>query len=156
KRQEVLSKLDVVLTSLEQGAEKLSTLGALGHDVGSVALADTARVRRARQASDLMHVELAALHLAERLRRPTPSFGATTGHGGGVESGRGAAGGEGDGALPPPSSADSDFDRNASSLSELARQHQSTLEGVEAALHEAENLPPGEDERKEAHAKAEA
>lgn len=85
-----------------------------------------------------------------------PSFGATTGHGGGVESGRAPGRPEGDGSPPSPSSADSDFDRSASSLSELARQHQSTIEGVEAALQEAANAPPGEEERKEAKAKADA
>lgn len=156
KRQEALSKLDVVLTSVEQGADRLSTLAALGQDVGSVARADAARVRRARDASDLMHAELAALHLAERLRRPMPSFGATTGHGGGVESGRAPGRPDGEGSPPSPSSADSDFDRSASSLSELARQHQSTLDGVEAALQEAENGSPNDEERKEANAKAEA
>lgn len=159
RRDEAILKLDQSLGVLEKGAERLATLSALGRDVGSVARADTSRIRRARTASDLLHAELAALHLAERLRRPTPSFGATTGHGrggGGVESGRGRGKAGGEAAGPPPSSADSEFDRSAGAVSELAAEHQNALQGVESALEAASKAEPSEAEQSEAHRKAES
>lgn len=157
RRAEALSRLDVILDIVERGAENLVTLGALGRDVGSVARGDAARVRRARQATDLLHAELAALHLAERLRKPSPSFGAKTGRGsGGVESGRSGRSGESDAEDPSPSSADSDFDRSASSVDDLAQEHQSTLQAVESALSEARKATPTDAERSDAKERADA
>ena len=134
-----LPRLDAALATLDKGAARLSVLSLLGRDLGGVARGDTGRVRRARDAGDLMAAELAALHLAERLRRPTPSFGATTGgghgQGGGVESGHGNSGGQG--GMPSPSDADQAFDRAADAIRALAEQHESTVRGAESALDDA-------------------
>ena len=78
---EAIARLDASLDALVRGARHLETLASLGGDLGGVALGDAGRIRRARDARDFTHAELAALHLAERLRRPAPSFGATTGVG---------------------------------------------------------------------------
>src|SRR6185295_4600124 len=85
-----LDRLDKAIYALHAGAGQLLSLGVLGNDVGSVALADLGRVARAREASDLYHAELAARHLADRLHRPVPSFGASSS--GGVEAGQGESG----------------------------------------------------------------
>lgn len=150
KKQDGLARLDVALTGVEKGARHLSALAGLGNDLGSVATADSGRIRRAREASDLMHAELAALHLAARLSRPAPSFGATTGRGrkGGVESGSGH--GRGEGAGPPPSDADEAFNRASSALDDLAREHESALRSVESALDEASQSEPSEADKKRA------
>jgi hypothetical protein len=83
-------RLDGALTALADGAGKLIVLGPLGRDLGSVAQADIGRIRRARAADDMLHTELAARHLAARLRRPNPSFGGAGR--GGVESGAPSSG----------------------------------------------------------------
>jgi hypothetical protein len=151
---EAAAGLDTSIDAIVRGAGHLETLAALGGDLGGVALGDAGRIRRARDARDFLHAELAALHLAERLRRPAPSFGATTGggRGGGVESGRG----KGEPGLPPPSSADEDFGRAANEVSELAEEHEGTLRGVESALEEASRAEPTDAERKEAKRLADA
>lgn len=146
-----LERLDGALVAVERGVRHLATLGALGKDVGSVGIADSARVRRSRDARDYYHAELAALHLAARLRRPSPSFGSSSGNqrgGAGVESGSGKGNAGGD--LPPPSSADSDFDRAANAVSDLAQQHESTMRGVESAMKEANVAEPSEADQREA------
>lgn len=151
---EAAARLDTSLDAIVRGASHLETLAALGEDLGGVALGDAGRVRRARDARDFLHAELAALHLAERLRRPAPSFGATTGsgRGGGVESGHG----KGAGGLPQPSSANEDFERAANAVSELAEEHEGTLRGVESALEEAGHAELTEAERQEAKRLADA
>ncbi len=151
-RQDGLSRLDAALRTIDKGAGRLETLAVLGHDLGGVTRADAGRAQRARDAGDLTHTELAALHLAARLRRPVPSFGATTGggRGGGVESGHGRGAGAGEGGLPPPSSADEAFDRIANEIAELAEQHGSTVRGAEAALDEARRAQQADADKKEA------
>jgi hypothetical protein len=150
-RRSGLERLDAALDTLKKGAGRLGALAALGRDLGGVATADTGRVERARRAEDLTHVELAALHLAARLRRPNPSFGSSTSshHGRGGESGAGnSRGGQSD--LPSPSSADEEFDRAANSVAELAEQHENSVRGVESALDGAAQSEPTEAQRKEA------
>ena len=133
KRKLGLTRLDSAIAALDEGAERLGTLGALGRDLGSVTLADLGRVKRARKSEDLFHAELAARHLAARLRRPTPSFGSA--QRGGVESGtpgqNGAHGGS-------PSQASERFDQLASELEQLVQEHASEIDQVEQALGEAE------------------
>jgi hypothetical protein len=147
-----LPRLETALATIDKGGARLSVLSALGRDLGGVTRADSGRVRRARDAGDLMDAELAALHLAARLRRPTPSFGATTGSshggGGGVESGHGNGGGQG--GMPSPSDADEDFDRAADAIRALAEQHESTVRGAESVLDEAGRAAAGEADRAEA------
>jgi hypothetical protein len=129
-----IERLDRALFALRSGAEQLTQLGTLGNDLGSVALADLGRVQRARDARDFFHAELAARHLADRLRRPTPSFGASGP--GGVEAGGGAGSSEpshGD----EPSEAERAFDQLARQIAELARDHASAVENVDQALADA-------------------
>jgi hypothetical protein len=149
-KNEGLSRLDVALGAVEKGARNLVVLSSLGKDLGGVATADAGRIRRAREASDLTHAELAALHLAARLGRPTPSFGATTGSGkkGGVESGHGP--GREDNGGPSPSSADEEFDRASGALDDLARDHQGALHDVESSLEQASRVEPSEADRQKA------
>ncbi len=126
-------------------------LGALGRDLGSVAKADLGRVRRARAAGDLFHAELAARHLAARLRRPNPSFG-SAGRGG-VESGESSGR---MGQLGEPSDANDRFDQLANELEQLAREHGDEIGKVEQALSEAEQSIDLESLREEAKERAEA
>jgi hypothetical protein len=152
-RQGGLSRLGAALDTIDRGAPRLEVLAALGRDLGGVTRADAGRVRRSMEAGDLTHAELAALHLAARLRRPTASFGATTAssHGGkGVESGQARGGAGGDGTGVSPSSAGEDFDRAANAVANLAAEHESTVHGVESALEEARHAEPTRTERDEA------
>jgi hypothetical protein len=98
----------------------------------------------------LYHAELAALHLAERLRRANPSFGSA--QGGGVESGAPAS------SMPSdePSQADEHFDQLAGELEQLAQEHAAEIGNVERALAEAEQKVDLEGLRAEARARAEA
>lgn len=148
-----IERLDRALFALRAGAEQLVQLGTLGNDLGSVALADLGRVQRAREAGDYFHAELAARHLADRLRRPTPSFGAKGS--GGVEAGNGGGSGEPspDGE---PSDAERQFEQVARQIADLARDHASAVENVDQALSEAS---PGLDDealRSEAERRAES
>lgn len=149
-RNDGLARLDVALGAIEKGSKNLLVLSSLGKDLGSVAAADAGRIRRSRESSDLTHAELAALHLAARLGRPSPSFGATTGSPkkGGVESGHGR--GRDDSGGPSPSSADEEFDRASNALDDLARDHQGALHDVESSLEQASRVEPSDAERQKA------
>lgn len=139
-----------VLQFADAGAEALGRLGALGADLGSVAEADLARVRRSIEARDLRHAELAAQHLAARLRRPEPSFGSAGG--GAVESGvpgRGQRPGE------APSGAPGDFDQLADQIDELAGDHAQQLSDLDRLLREAEQAAQSDERRREARRRAE-
>lgn len=146
-----LARLDTALSASEDGAKRLLKLGLLGRDLGSVATADLGRVARARKAEDLTHTELAARHLAARLRRPNPSFGSA--QRGGVESGapaqNGGTGGE-------PSDASDRFDELARELEQLAADHADEIGKVERALADAEAGVDLEGLREEAKQRADA
>jgi hypothetical protein len=142
-----VERLDAALVAAEKGVPELSVLGPLGHDLGSVAVADLGRVKRARKADDLFHTELAARHLAARLRRPNPSFGGA--RRGGVESGTPGANGTPSGEA---SDANDRFDQLANELEQLAREHGAEIGNVERALADAEqgvNLDDLRDEAKQ-------
>jgi hypothetical protein len=143
-----LERLDKAIYALRAGAEQLLSLGSLGNDLGSVALADLGRVSRGRERGDLYHAELAAEHLASRLRRPSPSFGASSS--GGVEAGQGNS------SEPSPdgSHAEGAFDELAQRISELARQHAGALEQVDQALGESRMQPENAELRAEAERRA--
>ncbi len=150
KRQLGTARLESGLRALSDGAKRLGTLGALGADLGSVTEADLGRIRRAHGADDLFHTELAARHLAARLRRPNPSFGSA--RRGGVESGT-------PGLDPQPgdaSQANDRFDQLAAELEELVREHGEEIGGVERALAEAEQSVDLESLREEAKRRADA
>ncbi|HTV18979.1 MAG TPA: DUF4175 domain-containing protein [Polyangiaceae bacterium] len=152
-----VERLDRALFALRAGAEQLTLLGTLGNDLGSVAVADMGRVQRARDARDFFHAELAARHLADRLRRPTPSFGASGGQSGGVEAGGGSGSGEpspGGGGGGEPSEAERAFDQLARQISELTRDHASAVENVDQALSDARSGAGDESLRDDAERRA--
>ncbi|HEY6561182.1 MAG TPA: DUF4175 family protein [Polyangiaceae bacterium] len=154
ERQEAgVQRLDAAVLALGASAAQLLQLGALGHDLGNVARADLGRVKRARERGDLLHAELAARHMAERLRRPNPSFGARgTSHAGGVEAGAGGGSAPSDEA----SQADQRFNQLASELEELASEHAGGVGQVEKALEEAERAADLAGLRDEAKERADA
>ena len=131
-RRRGLTRLDAAIDAVEAGAKQLQRLGELGLDLGSVARSELRRVQRARALDDLTHAELAARHLAARLRRPEPS--AAVVRGGGTESGVG----RGPATWGDPSRADDLFDQLASELEQLAQEHAAEISGVEGALSDAE------------------
>jgi hypothetical protein len=127
-----LERLDKAIYALREGARQLLSLGVLGNDLGSVALADLGRVVRGRERGDLYHAELAARHLADRLHRPNPSFGASSS--GGVEAGQG-------GSSEPkqsPSGAEQEFDELMGQIGNLASQHGKAIDQVDQSLAAAE------------------
>jgi hypothetical protein len=123
--------LEAALEAARQGALRLTEVGTTGLDLGSVALGDLARARRALGAADLTRAEAALLHLAARLRRATPSFGSK---GAGVESGS-ASGSSGSQA--PLSRAPSDYDRLSQQARSLTEQHAQEQSELEQLLEEA-------------------
>lgn len=149
KRRQGEARLEAALTALDSGSANLVTLGALGADVGSVALGEIRRIRRGRANGSYADAELAARHLAARLRRPMPSFSASGG-GGGVESGRGAQGpGE-------ASDADRQFDQMMRELSQLAEEHGEHIRNVERSLLDSEQGEGSDDLKREAAQRAQA
>jgi hypothetical protein len=147
-----VERLDRALFALRAGAQQLTNIGVLGNDLGSVATADLGRIQRAREGGDYFHAELAARHLADRLRRPTPSFGASGSSGpGGVEAGGGGSGTEPSGE---PSDAEREFDQLARQIAELAREHASAVENVDQAMSDARSQGDDEALRAEAERRA--
>ena len=150
KREHGLRRVDAALGALDEGAKRLLVLGVLGRDLGSVTEGELLRIRRARKADDLSHTELAARHLAARLRRPNPSFGGA--RRGGVESGA-----PGSGAMDGEASqADDRFNQLASELEELAQEHAGEIQKVDGTLSEAEQSVDLDALREEAKQRADA
>ena len=133
RRQVGFRRLEQALGVLDPGAGHLVVLGPLGRDLGSVAQGEIRRIKRARDSGNLLATELAARHLAARLRRPNPSF--STAGGGGVESGSGSGSQGGD---EHASDADKKFDELVGELERLADEHQQELDRVEHNLSDAE------------------
>ncbi len=123
-----------MLDALESGAFELSEMGRLGLDLGAVAKADLGRVRYALGMGDRAGARAAALHLALRLDRATPSFGA---RGGGVESGGGASGSGQPSSGGSASSAPSDFEKLLDRFGSLTEEHKGQLHDFERLLEEA-------------------
>jgi hypothetical protein len=150
RRQAGLRRLNEALGVLGVGASHLVVLGPLGRDVGSVAQGEIRRIQRAEDAGNLLATELAARHLAARLRRPSPSF--STAGGGGVESGAGQQSGDESHA----SDADKKFDELVGELERLAEEHQQELDRVERNLFDAEKAVNLDDLKQEALERASA
>ncbi len=150
RRKAGLTRLNQALGVLGAGAEHLVVLGPLGRDVGSVAQGEIRRIHRAEDAGNLLATELAARHLAARLRRPSPSF--STAGGGGVESGAGQQHGD----EGHPSDADKKFDELVGELERLAEEHQQELDRVERNLSDAEKGVNLDDLKQEALERAAA
>ena len=144
RRQAGLTRLNQALGVLGPGARNLVTLGPLGRDVGSVAEGEIRRITRAQDAGNLLATELAARHLAARLRRPSPSF--STAGGGSVESGAGSQSGD----EAHASDADKKFDELVGELERLAEEHQQELGRVERNLADAEKAVDLSDLKQEA------
>ena len=107
------ARLGAALPVLEQGGKALLTLADLGADLGSVTQGELRRIQRGLDAHSYWDAELAARHLAARLRRPKPSF--SSAGGGGVESGGGQGSGRGGQRRPTPThKVTSSFPRNLS------------------------------------------
>ncbi len=150
-----VERLDIAISVLRDGAKQLQALGVLGADLGNVALADLGRVTRSREQLDMMHAELAALHMAARLHRPNPSYSSKGGGGGGTESGGGRSGGSGTDAQGDPSQADKDFNRLAEDLARLAQEHGDAVDRTSMALDSAESGLETEQLSEEAKQRAE-
>ncbi|HEY3237359.1 MAG TPA: DUF4175 domain-containing protein, partial [Polyangiaceae bacterium] len=149
-----LDRLDAAALALKAGAEELILLGPLGLDLGTLTRSELRRIERARQRLELSDAELAARHLAARLKRPNPSFG-TPGGRGGVESG--APMGSSRGTSGRASHADQRFDELANELAQLAEDHAGEIDRVSRALDEADqsaSLP--EELRNQARERAQA
>src|SRR5690606_35962398 len=123
-----------LLRGARLGARQLKEVGNLGLDLGSVAIGDLARVEATVNAGEFGKTEAAALHLAERLKRATPSFGSK---GGAVEAGMPAHGGGGQGE-GPPSDAPGQFDDMSKQLDDLASDAASELSELERMLRDAQ------------------
>ena len=150
RRQAGLKRLDQALAVLDPGAEHLVVLGPIGRDVGSVAQGEIRRIKRAKDSGNLLATELAARHLAARLRRPSPSF--SSAGGGGVESGQGQQGNE----SGQPSDADKKFDELVGELERLAQEHQQELDRVDRNLSDSEKSVDLADLKQEALQRAAA
>ncbi len=150
RRQAGMRRIEEALAVLDPGAAHLQVLGPLGRDVGSVALAEVRRVKRARDSGNLLATELAARHLAARLRRPNASF--SSAGGGAVESGAGSQGAENG----QPSDADKKFDELVGELERLAEEHQQELDRVDHNLAESQKSVDLGDLKQEAAERAAA
>lgn len=137
RRVQGVTRLDEAMVALQTAEPHFSQLGVLGEDLGTVLRAGLTRIARVRANEDLFHTELAALHLAARLRRPKPSFSSSSSSGGGGGSESGAGGGSSPGENA--SHDDQKFEHLAKQLAELAGEHANNLKDVEQALNEALN-----------------
>lgn len=155
KRKASATRLAAALPVLEKGGAALLTLSELGADLGSVTQGELRRIQRGLAAQSYLDAELAARHLAARLRRPKPSF--SSAGGGGVESGGGQ--GSGRGGAPPPqeaSQAHRQFQELMRELQQLSAEHQGQISAVESALESAEQANDDPELAREAKERAEA
>jgi hypothetical protein len=155
KQKAVSARLQAALPVLDKGGEALLTLSELGADLGSVTQGEIRRIRRGLDAKSYLDAELAARHLAARLRRPKPSF--SSAGGGGVESGGGQGSGRG-GSSPSKeaSQAHQQFEELMRELQQLSAEHQGQISAVESALESAEQGNQDPDVQREAKERAEA
>jgi hypothetical protein len=139
KRGAATKRLGAALPVLKNGAGALATLSELGADLGSVAQGELRRIERALGVQSYLEAELAARHLAGRLRRPKPSFTSAGGEGGGVESGS-RSGGSGSKKPQPKeaSQAHQQFQELMRELEQLSAEHAGEISSVESALESAE------------------
>jgi hypothetical protein len=154
KKKAATTRLEAALPVLDQGGAALLTLADLGADLGSVTQGEVRRIRRGLEQHSYVDAELAARHLAARLRRPKPSF--SSAGGGGVESG-GQGSGRG-GAQPPgeASQAHRQFEELMRELQQLSAEHQGQISAVESALESAEQGNQDPEVEREAKERAEA
>jgi len=151
-------RMDAATEVLAGGGRMMLRLGALGRDIGEIVDGDLSRVKRARDAEDLPHAELAARDLAARLKTPDPSFGSRSVRRGGGESGgaRGTPDAEGDEEGSPGDDVEQAFNAAAQDLERLARDHAGEIGKVEQALAGATDHEELDRMRDEARQHAEA
>jgi hypothetical protein len=153
KRDASARRLATALPVLAQGADALATLSELGADLGSVAQGELRRINRGLAAQSYVEAELAARHLAARLRRPKPSFSSASQ--GGVESG--GQGGRGGAKRPGEASqAHQQFQELMRELQQLAEEHAGEISAVESTLDSAERAEQDPNVQREAKERAEA
>jgi Domain of unknown function (DUF4175) len=149
-------RMDASTAVLVGGGQGLTRLGALGRDLGEIVDADLARVKRARDAEDFTHAELAARDLATRLHEPDPSFGSSGGRmaraGGEAGGGRGSPGDE----AMSPDEVERAFEESARDVEQLAQDHAGEMGKMERALAGATSDKELQDLRQEAARHAEA
>jgi hypothetical protein len=150
------TRMDAATAVLSGGATMMMRLGALGRDIGEIVQAYLPRVKRARDAQDLPHAELAARDLAARLSVPDPSFGSSSVRRGGGESG-GARGTPGDDdEESPDDDVEQAFKEAAQDLERLAQDHAGEIGKMEQALAGATSHEEIDRMREEARRHAEA
>ena len=128
-------RLDTAMLVLRGGGDSLLRLGGLGGDLGEVVGIGVRNVERCMIREDTHCAELAATHLAMRLRKPYPSFsgggGSSGAESGGMpgldDSAAGAAGGQ---------SMDA-FDSIGDDVAKLAKEHAQRIDEVRDAVSEA-------------------
>ena len=128
------TRLKAALTVLSGGRDSLKRIGGLGRDLGEVVYIGTRRIDRCMSRDDTECAEQAALHLAERLRRPYPSFS-----GGGGRPGTEAGGTPSLDDGSAGSEAVEDFESRGDALEELAKEHAERIEEVQRTMSEAMN-----------------
>lgn len=153
KRDVAWKRLWTALPVLTKGADALSTLSELGADIGSVAQGEIRRIRRGLVAQSYVESELAARHLAARLRRPKPSFSSASEPG--VESG-GQGGRRGPKKPAEASQAHQQFEELMRELQQLSAEHSGEISSVENTLESAEQPEQDPDVQREAKERAEA
>lgn len=136
---------------LENGGRQLANLGSLGTDLAAIIRATLNRMRRARNAEDFTHVQLAAEYLAARLRRPMPSAAQSSG----VESGAPNREASKDSKLTA-SDADVRIERLLMELQQLREEHQSAVEWLDRTLKAAEALAAIDEPRAAAKQRADS
>jgi hypothetical protein len=153
KQRHARARLGVAGGVLSRGVAALASLSTLGADLGGVAQGEQRRIERALTAGSFLEAELAARHLAARLRRPKPSF--SSAETGGVEGG--GQGGRGDTSQPgEPSQAHQQFQELVRELQQLAAEHAGEISSVESALESAEQTPQDDELQQEAKERADA
>lgn len=153
KRKGAELRLDQAMAVLSRGSGSLSRLSTLGADLGSVAQGEIRRIQRGLDAKSFLDAELAARHLAARLRRPRPSF--SSADGGGVEGG--GQGGRGGASQPGTASqAHQQFQELVRELQQLSAEHAGEISAVESALEAAQQGEQDPELKREAQTRAEA
>ncbi len=155
KRTASARRLDTALPVLANGADALLSLSSLGADIGSVAHGELRRIRRGLAVQSYLEAELAARHLAARLRRPKPSFSSASEEGGGVESG-GQSGRGKSKQQTEASQAHQQFEELMRELQQLSNEHAGEISSVENTLESAEQAEQDPEMQREAKERAEA
>ncbi len=130
--------LEDLVEGTRRGAERLSEVGRLGLDLGSVALSDLGRIKSKLRVQDFPGAEAAAHHLAERLKRATPSFGSKGGAAeAGLPRGQNSSGSAQSGDSSAMSEAPGAFERLSEALDQLAQDNAQDLHDLERLMREA-------------------